>query len=330
MSAAELALSARVRGLTQEHVGRVLWEERALVKTWTLRGTLHLHPADELGLWLAARRAVVGDWYFANEVRPQEARRILAVLTDALDGRCLTRDELVEAVTPHVSGWAREHIGSGWGTVLGPAALNGILVHGPPQGTRVTFVRPDQWFGEQRVWEPQAALVEILRRYLRAFGPATHKHFAAWVAGSHFKAKDAKALLDSIAGELVEVEIEGKRAWLLADDRSRSAPTEGVRLIPEYDAYVMGWREREHLFAPEAVARTKAHGKGRLEGPGALSWLLVDGRVAGTWSRKRAGTKIELLVEPFSALTKPRRLGLDDEANRIGAFYGVEPKLILR
>ena len=330
MSAAELSLSVRVRGLTQEHVSRALWKERTLVKTWTLRGTLHLHPADELGLWLAARRAVVGDWYFANEVRPKEGKQILAALAGVLDGRCLTRDELVEAVTPHVSGWAREHIGSGWGTILGPAALNGVLVHGPPQGTRVTFVRPDQWFGEQREWEPRAALAEILRRYLAAFGPATYRAFAEWVAGSHLKAKDARALLDSIASELVEVEVEGKRAWLLAGERSRPAPPRGVRLIPEYDAYVMGFREREHLFPAEAVARTKAHGKGRLEGPGALSWLLVDGLVAGTWSRKRAGTRIELRVEPFSALTEAPRLELDEEANRIGGFYDLEPKLTVR
>ena len=329
MSAAELALSARVRGSTQEHVSSALGEERSLVKTWTLRGTLHLHPADELGLWLAARRAVVGDWYFANEVRPKEAKQILAALSGALDGRCLTRDELVEAVTPHVSGWAREHIGSGWGTVLGPAALNGTLVHGPPRGTRVTFVRPDQWFGMQQEWEPQAALAEVLRRYLTAFGPATHKDFAQWVAGSHFKTKDAKALLDSIAGELIEVDVEGRQAWLLAGDAKRPVPSEGVRLIPEYDAYVMGFREREHLFSPEAVARTKAHGKGRLEGPGALSWLLVDGLVAGTWSRKRAGKRIELRIEPFAKLTKGKLAGLEQEAARVAACFGLQPQLMV-
>lgn len=327
MSAAELALSARVRGLTQEHVGRALWEERTLVKTWTLRGTLHLHAADELGLWLAARRAVVADWYFANEVRPKEAKQILAALAGALDGRCLTRDELVEAVTPHVSGWAREHIGSGWGTVLGPAALNGVLVHGPPQGTRVTFVRPDQWFGEQQEWEPQAALVEILRRYLRAFGPATHNHFAAWVAGSHLKAKDAKALLDSIAGELVEVEIEGKRAWLLADDRSRSTPAGGVRLIPEYDAYVMGFREREHLVPPEVRAQVATHGKGRYEGPAGTPFLVVDGLAAGIWRRKKTAKRIELTVEPARTLTRAERAAVADEAERIGLFLGLEPRL---
>ncbi len=330
LSAAELALSARVRGLTQGHVRHSLWEARTLVKTWTLRGTLHLHPADELGLWLAARRAVVGDWYFANEVRPKEAKQILAALADALDGRCLTREELVEAVSPRVSGWAREHVGSGWGTVLGPAALNGVLVHGPPQGTRVTFVRPDQWFGEQREWEPQAALAEILRRYLGAFGPATHTDFTQWVAGSHFKAKEGRALLDSIADELTEVDLEGKRAWLLAGDPKRARAPEGVRLIPEYDAYVMGFRERDHLFPPEAVARTKAHGKGRLEGPGALSWLLVDGAVSGTWSRKRTAKGIEVRVEPFGKLTKAGLDGVRAEAERIGAFFGLESRLTVR
>jgi hypothetical protein len=329
LSAAELSLSARVRGLTKAHVDDALWKRRTLVKTWTLRGTLHLHAADELGLWLAARRAVVGDWYFANEVRPREAKRILAVLADALDGRCLTREELVEAVTPKVSGWAREHIGSGWGTVLGPAALNGTLVHGPPQGARVTFVRPDQWLGEQREWEPRAALAEVLRRYLAAFGPATHRDFAAWISGSHLKAKDAKELLDSIADELEEVEVEGRAAWLLAGRERRAPAIEGVRLLPEYDAYVMGFREREQLFSAEAVARTKAHGKGKLEGPGAVSWLLVDGVVAGTWSRKRSGSKLVLRVEPFRRLPAGRRGELDAEVDRVAALWDCAARLEL-
>jgi winged helix DNA-binding protein len=329
MSAAELALSARVRGLTQAHVRTALWEERTLAKTWTLRGTLHIHPADELGLWLAARRAVVGDSYFASEVRPKEAKRILSALADALDGRCLTREELVEEVTPRVSEWARERIGSGWGTVLGPAALDGILVHGPPQGTRVTFVRRDQWFGTQAEHDPRDALAEILRRYLAGFGPATPRDFAQWVGGSHFKAKDAKALLESIADEFVEVDLDGKPAWRLAGKEPRPAAPAGVRLIPEYDVYVMGFREREHLFPPEAVARTKAHGKGRMEGPGALSWLVVDGAVAGTWSRKRVGKRVELHVEPFGKLTKAQRQGLADESDRIGALFELEPQLIL-
>ena len=60
MGSAELQLAARVEGLTQADVREALWERRVLAKTWTLRGTLHIHPSDEVALWTAARRAVVG------------------------------------------------------------------------------------------------------------------------------------------------------------------------------------------------------------------------------------------------------------------------------
>src|SRR3954466_13123285 len=57
---AELQLAARVDGVTQQDVRAALWRDRTLVKAWTLRGTLHLHPADELAVWFAANRAVAG------------------------------------------------------------------------------------------------------------------------------------------------------------------------------------------------------------------------------------------------------------------------------
>src|SRR5687768_674997 len=67
MGSAELQLAARVDGITQADVRDELWERRALAKTWTLRGTLHIHPADELALWTAARRAVVGEEDYAAD-----------------------------------------------------------------------------------------------------------------------------------------------------------------------------------------------------------------------------------------------------------------------
>src|SRR5687768_5403878 len=59
-ASAELQLAARVDGITQGDIRKALWERRLLVKAWTVRGTLHLHPADELALWYAASRAVAG------------------------------------------------------------------------------------------------------------------------------------------------------------------------------------------------------------------------------------------------------------------------------
>ena len=63
-ASAELQLAARVDGITQQDVRDALWRDRTLVKAWTLRGTLHLHPAEDLPLWFAgrSRRQELDEW----------------------------------------------------------------------------------------------------------------------------------------------------------------------------------------------------------------------------------------------------------------------------
>jgi hypothetical protein len=98
MIAAELALSARVADVTQEDVRKELWERKSLVKTYGPRGTLHLLPANELSLWMAAMRARDAldetPWYTSLQLTPRRAQAFVDAIGDALDGRCLTREEL--------------------------------------------------------------------------------------------------------------------------------------------------------------------------------------------------------------------------------------------
>jgi uncharacterized protein YcaQ len=103
MSSAELTLWARVEDLDRRAVERALWEDRTLVKTWAMRGTLHLLPADELSLWHAAlstsQRFLKPAWwqkYFGITI--EELDRLTEAVTAALDGRVMTRDELVQEV----------------------------------------------------------------------------------------------------------------------------------------------------------------------------------------------------------------------------------------
>ena len=114
MGSAELQLAARVDGITQADVREALWERRELVKTWTLRGTLHLHPADELGLWTAARRAVVGEADHANDSL-ENVDEVVAAIGEALRGRTLTREELADAVVERVGPEPRERARVGLG-----------------------------------------------------------------------------------------------------------------------------------------------------------------------------------------------------------------------
>jgi DNA glycosylase AlkZ-like len=323
MGSAELQLAARVAGITQEHVRAALWMWRELAKSWTLRGTLHLHPANELRLWTAARRAVVGaaDWEAES---PETVEAIVEAIGDALRGKRLLREELADAVTARVGEGPREQLASGWGYFLGDAAIVDKLCFGPPQGQKVTFVHPEDWLGAQPSFEPDAALRDVARRYLAAYGPATHREFRQWFTSRSFGPEAAEALFAEL--DLVEVNVDGHAAHLLEDEKPM-ARASSVRLLPEYDVYVMGFRERQELVPPAVREQVAAHGKGRYEGPAGTPFLLIDGLCAGIWSRKKGAKKIELTVEPARKLTAAENAGVEAETERIGAFFALEPVL---
>ena len=311
MGSAELQLAARVEGITQDDVRDSLWERRELVKTWTLRGTLHIHPADELSLWTAARRAVVGEEDYAGD-DVENVDDVVAAIGDVLRGRRLLREELADAVVARVGAAPREKLASGWGYYLGDAAISDALCFGPPAGSKVTFVHPADWLASQREWEPREALREVARRYAETFGPVTYREFRQWFSSRSFSVDDAKQLFDEL--ELPEL--------------APPAPAvSSVRLLPEYDVYVMGFREREHLAPPEVREQVAAHGKGRYEGPAGTPFLLIDGVCAGIWSRKKRARTIHLAVEPTRRLSRGERAGVEAEAERIALFLGLDPIL---
>jgi len=328
-TAAGLQLAARVDGLTEADVREAVWEERVLVKAWTLRGTLHLHPAGELPLWHAARRAVApaGEglpaWRDpARVLHPalaaDEVEAVRAAVWEALDGRCLSRDELAEALVKRVGAAAQARLRSGF------AFFQPDLCQGPPRGSRITLVRPDQWVEGSWDVDGREALREACRRFLRTYGPARPADFVAWFGAGAFSGRE---LFEELGAELEEIEVDGRRAFVLAYDRSFPAPSPQVRLLPEYDVYVMGFRERDRLI-PEPLSELIArHRRGRYEGPAATRIVLVDGVAAGLWERRKRGRRLELEVRLTRRLGNAARAELTREAERIGAFLGLEPVL---
>jgi hypothetical protein len=336
-AAAELQLAARVDGVAQAEVRSALWEQRALVKAWTLRGTLHLHPAQELPLWHAARRAVLHEadkglpaWRDpAGAVHPaldaEEVERVRAAVWDSLDGRCLLRDELILEVTKRVGGAARERLRSGFAFFLAD------LCQGPPDGSRITLVRPDQWIaGWREVTDENEALREVCRRFLRTYGPARPADFSEWFSSPVFKVAGARALFDELAADLDEVAVDGVQRFVLAGDVRFPDPLGHVRLLPEYDVYVMGFRERDQLVPPRLRDLIAKHGRGRYEGPAGVRLVLVDGTAAGLWDRKKRGKRLELDVRLARRLDKSRRGELEREAQRFASFLGLEPLLSVK
>lgn len=333
MPAAEVSIGVRV-DVTRGDIRAALWDTRGLVKTYGVRGTIHLFPSHELPLWMAANRARAARAAAIEAKRldylgltPEQVTALLHGISAALDGRVLTLRELGEEVMRRTGAWAAESANEAWvrgwpnwRTALGTAAMEGVLCFGPNRGNEVTFVRPDQWLRGWQPADPEAALREVFRRFLSAYGPATTRDFAQWF---HLPPPAARELADSMRAQLLEVLIVGKRTplWAVEVLSDEDAGARSVRLLPHFDCYLRGCHPREQLvgvYAPRAAG-----------GTGQFPILLIDGRVAGVWERRQRGSRVEIRVEPFQRLLASQKRALVKEAERVGEVLESKAELVI-
>ena len=322
MSAAELQIAVRV-DCTVRDVREALWKRRTLVKTWLMRGTLHLARAEDLPVFTAAMGKrwirVNNAWLKFYGVTESEVWQLAAVIGANLDDQPRTREELIAIVGRGRSHKVNEALRSGWGGMLKPAARNGHLCFGPSRGQSVTFVNPAKWLSGWREVEPEAALVDMGRRHLHAYGPANKQDFALWW-GPWSGA--GVAAWEGINAEIVPVSVEGWRAHLLRTDLKRIAATPRaatrVNLLPNFDPYLMGHANRDHLF--DRVHRPKVSRTAGWISP----VVLVDGRVVGVWSYtlNRQGMRVE--IAPFGRLTRAVLGEASARADEIAASLGAK------
>ncbi len=312
LRAARLALRARARGLTAADVDRAL-EERSVVVTWLMRGTLHLVRAEDEG-WLrmltAPTREATHRRRLAQEgVSPEDAERAVAIIEVALrDEGPLVRAELAERVAAHgirTEGQAMPHL-------LGVAAAHGIAVLGPVREDGHAFVHAPGWIGQPALPGRETALADLARRYLRGHGPATAADLATW---SGLPLRDARTGLSAIASDLEEAGGD------LVDVARRERPEAPVapRLLGAFDPWLLGWRDRS-LVVPDAVTR-RVHPGGGILRPTATA----GGIAVGTWTARRRDGRLSVAIEPFGRLPAGVAAALEDDARDVARFEALTP-----
>jgi hypothetical protein len=311
-SAAILAVAQRRRSPKPDEVDRALWQERSIVKTWAMRGTLHLIAADELPDVVAAMRTLhpwtAPSWERYHGVKAAEVEKVREAIAEVLaDGRVLTREELGAEVADRVrSKRVTERLGSGWGELLKPAAYAGVLIQGPPRDGRVTYTRPDLWLGSWPEPDPISGGAALVRSYLRAHGPARREDVANWWARQ--PASKVRTWFDAISDELVEVDVEGRASWMLALDAEalgRQEPNTEVRLLPAFDQYVLAAARDVEALLP-AGRRADVFRTAGWVSP----TVVVGGRVVGTWEARNREVELD-------RWERVPRVGLDGEISRI-------------
>jgi Winged helix DNA-binding domain len=269
-----------------------------VVRSWPMRGTLHLVAAEDLPwlLELTAARQVAG----AARRRAQlgiedgalEHARVVA--GDLLaGGRAVRRDDLMAAWASHgvaTDGQRGYHL-------LWHLAQSGTVCLGPVRDGEQLVVLLAEWVPSPRRLERDEALGELATRYFRSHGPATAKDLARWTGLRAADAKVALAVarpaLDRLLVAGVEHLLDPRTPDLLAACRRRAL---GVFLLPGFDELLLGYGDRSAVLPAEFADRIVPGGNGMFR-----PTVVSGGRVVGTWRTVGRGSRRQVAATPFTA-----------------------------
>ncbi|WP_454828130.1 winged helix DNA-binding domain-containing protein [Pseudoxanthomonas wuyuanensis] len=310
--AALWAVGLRTAGATEADVEAAIAGGQ-IVRTWPMRGTLHLVAATDVRwmLSLTAARTMALD--AARQQREygldeQLAGRCAQMLARALEGgRCLTRSALYDVL--EAAGIAT---GQQRGLqILGRLAQQGVLCQGPREGRQPTFTLLHEWAPQARELPREQALAELAQRYFHSRGPATVQDFAGW---SGLTVTDARRGLQAVAQQLQKTSLEGRDYWFAADAESHTPAA--VHLLPAFDEYLIAYKDR-------SAALDLAHARQVIGVNGLYSPVVViNGRVAATWKRAIDKDPVALELRPLRALNKTALRAIESCARRYGQFLG--------
>ncbi len=298
--------------------------ERRLVRSWAMRGTLHLFAADDVPTIAAAlggkdawRRPAWLRWFGLTE--PQMDALIEAIGEVLDDGRPRTRAELAEEIGERLGPKQGKVLLGSWGSALKVASDRYYLVQSSENTAGTRFVRASRWLKSWRDEDEHEALAKLVPRYLAAYGPATFKEILRWWGVT--TVVTMKPIVAALGEVLTEVEVGGVRAFVRTEDVEAiesTRPRRGaVHLVGGFDPMIVGAGLREQLLPPAHLKRVS-----RTSG-----WIspvvLVDGRAAGVWDSRRTAKGLAITVEPFGGADPALRKAIGAAAERVGAAQGL-------
>lgn len=298
LRAAATAVALRTAAGTVDSLAAAL-DDGTVVRSWPVRGTLHLIEAADLGwvLDLTARRTLASVRHRYRDLGIDEAttdrarETAVAVLSG---GRRLTRREFLAALdeggTP-VAGQRGAHL-------LGHLAHTQVVCLGPLAGREQQVVLTAEWITAPRRVPVEEAAAAWAARYLRAHGPARVADFAGW---AKLPVTVARAAFAAVREDFEVVEVDGVehlvRPGLDQEVAAHRRAARGAHVLPGFDEFVLGYADRSHVMTADEFARVVPGGNGVFRGT-----VVTGGRVTGTWHREHGAVVVEPFAPPSAAV----------------------------
>ena len=315
---AKWALGQRVPRATDASIERELASGRIL-RTHVLRPTWHfVSPADirwMLALTAPRVRAALAYHDRRNELTPALVRRGTAALAKALaGGKHLTRAELATILE---RAGVRNASGQRLYGLVVRAEIDAVVCSGPRRGNEATYALLDEWVPPVAPIERDEALLELTRRYFGTRGPATQRDFTWW---SGLSAADTKRGIQMAERELERVMRDGQQFYHIARALPRAKPS--AHLLPNYDEYFIGYKDRSAVGARLGHAKHVTGGDARI-----ANVIFVDGQLVGGWKRVLEKNGVVVQLDLACRLGAPEERRVVAAARRFGAFLGLPVRI---
>ncbi|MFF1382373.1 winged helix DNA-binding domain-containing protein [Arthrobacter sp. NPDC058288] len=298
LQAALWAVGLRVRNAGIDTVRSAL-DEGLVVRSWPMRGTLHLLAPEDLRwiLDITADRLLRGMGGRHRELEI-DARDVDAAREAALKlvsgGGAATRRQLFEAFEAagqSTAGQRGIHL-------LGVLCQRAWLVQGPPTGNQQLIKAFDEWIPKSRELDRAEGIAELVLRYMLSHGPATERDFAWWSSTPVTEVRSALAL---VKDQLVELEFEGASYWMspaTAALLDEGVPGQrSVLALPGFDEFLLGYTDRSLVLPPEHAQKVVPGGNGMFK-----KTIVAGGEVVGTWAREGTGRSAAVVPVPFDTV----------------------------
>lgn len=307
------AIGLRVPGTNQATV-RAAIADKSVVRSWLLRGTLHIASGADLRWMLAllGERNIAGaagrhrQLGLDDQVFAASRKHLIKALQG---GHTLTRNALFALLQEQgiaTAGQRGLHI-------LWRLAQEGLLCFSDHIGKQPAFALLDEWLPAAGAsMQREHALAELAARYIRSHGPATVADFAWW---SGLTLSEARRGIAAASGLVARRQGEADY-WMAEGALDAAADRSGVYLLPGFDEYLLGYKDRSAVLPAAHAPRIVPGGNGVFK-----AMLLIDGQIAGTWRREDG----DIVPEAFAPLKRAHQKGLAAAAKRYLQFCGEQP-----
>lgn len=297
-----------------------LIKKRKLVKSWGMRGTLHLFTPDDLLLYHRVRSHRDKAWELKyakyHKMSVEEYEKARETVLKATANKPLTKKEIAEILEDNQDGLSKKCI-SGWGGILQILSLKGLVCFGPEKGGRNTFTALSSWIGDIKT-DYEDPEIEFLKRYLSIYAPSTVQDFAYWAG---MKVTTAREIWNKLETELSLVNIDGVKGYILKKDIPEldNTPENNLSVVSYFDTYLLGHKFRDH-FIDRGMYRKVSRTSGWI-----YPVILQNGKIIGVWTSKKYSNRIEIMVNLFNG--NPVKIELRKKFKEFQDYFGKELKV---